>query len=176
MDTVLRNMNCEVTPPIVLVLHRTLGSGTALKNLLDRHLPRVVTEPDDKEPLKANTFYLAPAGYHLLVDKEGFHLSTDEPVCHSRPSIDVLFESAAHAFKDRALGVILTGASADGAEGAAQIVEQGGEVLVQDPETAENPALPKATIKRLEKQARVMSLVEIGRKIANGSASKRRLK
>ncbi len=90
--------------------------------------------------------YLAPANYHLLVGNTEFCLSTEAPVGFARPSIDVLFESASAAHGSKTLGVVLTGASADGAWGAAKIRERGGTVVVQDPETAECPVMPRAAI------------------------------
>lgn len=172
LEVVFEKLAGASFPPLVLVLHRADGSGSALKNLLDRRLPIEATEPNDKDPLEPNRFYVAPAGYHLLVDKDGFHLSVDAPVSHSRPSIDVLFESAAHAFKERALGVILTSGSADGAEGAAVLAEHGGLVLVQEPKTAENACLPKAALERLGSRARILTLEEIGAALAACEASK----
>jgi two-component system chemotaxis response regulator CheB len=103
-------------------------------------------EAEDKMPIAAGHVYLAPANYHLLVGKTEFSLSTEAPVMFARPSIDVLFESASAAFESKTLGVLLTGASAEGAQGAAKIRERGGTVLVQDPETAECPVMPRAAI------------------------------
>ncbi|MEA2436192.1 MAG: two-component system, chemotaxis family, protein-glutamate methylesterase/glutaminase, partial [Thermoleophilaceae bacterium] len=90
--------------------------------------------------------YNAPADYHLLVEPEGFALSTDEMVQHSRPSIDVLFDSAADVYADRLVGVILTGANADGAYGLRRVKRRGGVTIVQDPDTAEKRAMPEAAI------------------------------
>jgi two-component system chemotaxis response regulator CheB len=105
-----------------------------------------VREPADKEPIEPGAVYLAPADYHLLVEPDGFALSTDGPVQHSRPSIDVLFDTAADTYGDRLIGVILTGANADGAYGLSRIKRRGGTTIVQDPETAEKRAMPDAAI------------------------------
>ena len=132
--------------PVAIVLHRALDGDTTLQQLLHRHSNLPVLEAEDKMPLAAGHAYLAPANYHLLVGNMEFSLSTEAPVVFARPSIDVLFESASAAHGSKTLGVVLTGASADGAWGAAKIRERGGTVLVQDPETAECPVMPRAAI------------------------------
>ena len=104
-------------------------------------------EVEDKDEILPGKVYLAPADYHLLVEVGYFGLSTDLPVSYARPSIDVLFESAADAYGERLVtGVILTGANQDGAIGAAAIKAQGGIVLVQQPTTAESAVMPAAAI------------------------------
>jgi two-component system chemotaxis response regulator CheB len=132
--------------PLAIVLHRSADGDATLRHLLQRHSTLPVLEAEDKMPLAAGHVYLAPADYHLLVGSTEFSLSTEAPVGFARPSIDVLFESASAAHGSKALGVVLTGASADGAQGAAKIRERGGTVVVQDPETAECPVMPRAAI------------------------------
>lgn len=132
--------------PLAIVLHRAVDGDATLRQLLQGHSTLPVHEAEDKMPPAAGHAYLAPANYHLLVGKTEFSLSTEAPVAFARPSIDVLFESASAAFGSKTLGVLLTGASADGAWGAAKIRERGGTVLVQDPETAECPVMPRAAI------------------------------
>ena len=133
--------------PLAIVLHRAVESDDAtLRQLLQGHSTLPVLEAEDKMSIAAGHAYLAPANYHLLVGSTDFSLSTEAPVGFARPSIDVLFESASAAHGSRTLGVVLTGASADGAWGAAKIRERGGTVVVQDPETAECPIMPRATI------------------------------
>jgi two-component system chemotaxis response regulator CheB len=105
-----------------------------------------VIEASDKEPLAGGHVYLAPADYHLLVDDGCLALSVDARVYHARPSVDVLFESAAEAYRDGVLGVLLTGASADGTAGALRIKQRGGTMVAQDPRTAESPIMPGAAI------------------------------
>ena len=105
-----------------------------------------MTEAVDKDPLMAGCVYVAPADYHLLVEPGCVALSTEAPVNHSRPSIDVLFDAAAHVFGERVIGVVLTGSSADGAQGVASIKARGGVVIVQDPATAEARVMPAAAI------------------------------
>lgn len=121
-------------------------SDEALLTLLRSYCPLPIEEPEDKQPIEAGHIYLAPASYHLPVDGASFALTTDAPVCHARPSIDVLFESAAIAYCERLIGVVLTGASRDGAEGARSIKERDGLLVVQDPQTAENSVMPLAAL------------------------------
>jgi two-component system chemotaxis response regulator CheB len=105
-----------------------------------------VREAADKDALRAGTVYIAPPDYHLLVDPESVSLSTDEPVQFARPSIDVLFESAAESHRERCAGVVLTGANADGARGLRRIAELGGTTIVQDPEEAVRAEMPRAAL------------------------------
>lgn len=119
---------------------------TGLCEFLARSSRLPVTEPEDKEIMLPGRAYLAPRDYHLLVERGSFALSTDPPVGFARPSIDVLFESAADEYHERAIGVILTGANRDGARGLAKIKEQGGLALVEDPVTAECREMPDAAI------------------------------
>ena len=132
--------------PIVVAQHRHKASNEGLPAYFRRRTALKVVDADDKQWLKPAHVYLAPADYHLLVAKGELNLSVDEAVRFSRPSIDVLFESAADAYGNRLLGLVLTGSNADGARGAARIKSRGGTVVVQDPATAEAPAMPQATI------------------------------
>lgn len=145
---VLRVLPATLPVPIAIVQHRTASADGSLVSLLQQHTTLTVVEADDKMPMEAGTVYLAPADYHLLVEEPGLlALSTDAPVRSARPSIDVLFETAADAYGPALLGVLLTGASADGAAGLAAIKARGGRVLVQDPATAESRIMPDAGIK-----------------------------
>jgi two-component system chemotaxis response regulator CheB len=117
-----------------------------LTSLLQTHVERPVSEPDDKEAVELRRVYVAPTDYHLLVEDGRFALSTDARVRFARPSIDVLFESVADAYRERAIGVVLTGANEDGAAGLAAIKDAGGVAIVQDPGTAERRAMPDAAI------------------------------
>lgn len=129
----------------VIVQHRN-EAPSALAEILDRHTPMPVVEPDDKEELRPGHVYVAPPGYHLLVDRHHFSLDTEAPVRYSRPSVDVLFQSAAVAFGPRMAGIVLTGANDDGAAGLAKVAAAGGLALVQDPATAERPTMPAAAL------------------------------
>lgn len=132
--------------PIAVVQHRYRTSSEGLPSYFRRHAKLNVVDADDKQWIKPGNVYLAPANYHLLVEEGEFSLSVDEAVAYSRPSIDVLFESAADAYRDALIAVVLTGANADGSRGLARIKQNGGFVIVQDPETAEAPEMPLAAI------------------------------
>lgn len=148
--------------PIVVAQHRYRTSGEALPNFLRRHSKLSVVDANDKQWIKRGHVYLAPADYHLLVDRGGeLSLSIDAAVAYSRPSIDVLFESAADAYPGAVVGVVLTGANADGARGAQRIKERGGFVVVQDPQTAESAEMPQAAI-NATRVDRILPLNRIG--------------
>ncbi len=132
--------------PLVIVQHRNMQSGGALTTHLQKHCSVTVREPDDKDLILASQVYIAPAGYHLMVQKDSFSLSTDAPVCYATPSIDVLFESAADSFGAYTIGVLLSGANDDGVRGLRKIKAYGGHVVAQDPSTAECPTMPQAAI------------------------------
>jgi two-component system chemotaxis response regulator CheB len=132
--------------PIAIVQHRHKRSNEALPSLLRKSSKLCLVDVDDKLFIKPGCVYLAPADYHLLVEKGEFSLSVDDAVAFSRPSIDVMFESAADAYRDGVIGVVLTGSNSDGARGAARIKKRGGIVVVQDPKTAEAPEMPQAAI------------------------------
>ena len=143
---VLRGLPGDFPETIAVVLHRHRDSDDLLVNLLQHDSKLPVSEVVDKEAIAPGRVYLAPPDYHLLMEPDGFSLSTDDPVQFARPSIDVLFESAADTYGRGLVGVILTGANNDGAQGAARIQEKGGLVVVQDPATADGPAMPLAAI------------------------------
>lgn len=133
--------------PVVIVQHRRHDSPEGpLAALLKPNTKRRIVEPNDKDPMEAGHVYLAPAGYHCLVERTHLELSLDPPVRYARPSIDVLFESAAHAFGQGLTAVVMTGASDDGAQGALAVKRAGGVVLVQDPGTAESAVAPNAVL------------------------------
>jgi two-component system chemotaxis response regulator CheB len=134
--------------PMVLVQHRG-AQASELARLLGRHSTGAVTEADDKDEILPGRLYVAPPDYHLLVERGRFALSTEAKVRFSRPSIDVLFESAADSYGAAVIGVLLTGANDDGARGLAHIRARGGLVLVQDPATAARSDMPLAAIARL---------------------------
>jgi len=144
---VLRSLPPDLPVPIVMVQHRGTASDGALVDLLQKTTQLRVVEADDKVALEPGTLYVAPPDYHLLVEDRGsLALSTEAPVRSARPSIDVLFETAADAYGRTLVGVLLTGASADGAAGLARIKARGGRAIVQDPETAECATMPAAGI------------------------------
>jgi two-component system chemotaxis response regulator CheB len=135
--------------PVIIVVHVPANRASLLAELFAPKCALPVREAEDKLPLGESTIWFAPAGYHLLIERElTFALSLDAPVQYSRPSIDVLFESAADVFKERLLALVLTGANQDGACGAQIIHDAGGLVGVQDPATAIVSAMPQLTIER----------------------------
>ena len=134
---------------VALVIHVPPANDNLLVRVLEPRCALPLREACDKEPIEPGTVYVAPPGYHLMIEPERtFALSLDEPVHYSRPSLDVLFESAAHAYRERLLGIVLTGANADGAEGLRIVRELGGAGWVQDPSTAYAQAMPAAAIGR----------------------------
>lgn len=143
----LGDLSEEIEQPIVVAQHRgTQGLDGGLSDVLQHHSRRVIADAEDKTRLEANRVYLAPPDYHLLVEHGSLALSTDERVNYARPSIDVLFETAADAYGEAVIGVILTGANEDGAAGLARIKERGGVAIIQDPERSEKRAMPDAAI------------------------------
>lgn len=134
--------------PMVIVQHRGKDSEIGLCEFLSRGSALPVTEPEDKEPVLPAHVYLAPRDYHLMIEGKSFALSTESPVVFARPSIDVLFKSAADEYNERTIGVILTGANRDGARGLAEIKSRGGLTVVEEPASATCPEMPEAAIAR----------------------------
>ena len=134
--------------PMVVVLHLPEDRDSKLAEIFQHRLPIPVREAADKERIAPGTLYFAGPGYHLSVERDRtFSLSGEEPVHYSRPSIDVLMESAADAYGARLAGIVLTGANIDGAAGLAKIGEQGGFTVVQDPAEAQASTMPEAAIR-----------------------------
>lgn len=147
--------------PLALVPHRHPDSEVLLARILQDHSQLRVCEVEDKQPIEAGRVFLAPANYHMLIEHGHFSLSLEAPVRYSRPSIDVAFSSAADAYGHRSVGIVLTGANADGAEGLRRIADSGGMAVVQDPVSAEMPVMPEAALQRVP-TARVLPLERIG--------------
>jgi two-component system chemotaxis response regulator CheB len=146
LATLLSVLPRELGGTVVAVLHRGEGLGDELIRFLQSASVLPVREAEDKDDLRRGVVYVAPPGYHLLLEKGGLALSTEGPVSWARPSIDVLFESAADAWGERVIGVVLTGTNADGAQGLARIKRRGGLTVVQAPSEAECPGMPEAAI------------------------------
>jgi len=149
LQTLLCSLPASFPLPIVVVQHRGKVSDDGLSEFLGDFSCLPVNEPEDKQPILPGYVYLAPRDYHLLIQNCSFALSTDPPEAFARPSIDVLFESAADEFQERTIGVILTGANRDGVRGLAAIKSRGGLTIVENPETAVCGELPAAAIQRL---------------------------
>ncbi|HET9076101.1 MAG TPA: chemotaxis protein CheB [Acidimicrobiales bacterium] len=132
---------------LVVVQHRSAATPEgAMRAYLAERSPLAVVDCDDKEPIQPGRVHLAPPDYHLLVDDGLVTLSLDAPVAYSRPSVDVLFESAADSYGSEMVAVVLTGANTDGSRGVVKVHQAGGRVLVQDPAEAERPEMPAAAI------------------------------
>jgi len=160
LETILKELPASFALPLVVVQHRQAGSDDTLARLLGAVTSLPVAEAEDKALLEAGHVYVAPADYHLMIESTTFvgprtkigrpslALTVDAPVGFSRPSIDVLFQSAADAIGRRLIGIILTGANSDGAEGLMSIRDVGGMTIAQDPASSESPAMPRAAIAR----------------------------
>ena len=150
---------------VTLVQHRHKDSDHLLRTLLQERSTLRVFEVEDKMPLEHGHIYVAPPNYHTLIEPGYFSLSTDAPVRFSRPSIDVTFASAADSYAHRTVGIVLTGANDDGAEGLRRISDRGGMAIVQDPDTAESRPMPEAARKAVPR-ARVMTLEGVAQFLA----------
>ena len=148
VQTLLGGLPASFSCPLAIVQHRGPQIDGHLVDLLNRHSALPVVEPDDKAVLESGHVYLAPPGYHMIIEFGFLSLSLDAPVLFARPSIDVLLESAADSYGDAAVAVVLTGSNDDGASGAAAVKRAGGRVVVQDPTTARAPAGPLAVLAR----------------------------
>lgn len=152
--------------PVIIAQHVHPEQGGGLVELLSTQYNLKFSEPDDKDPVRPGVVYLTPPNYHLLVNPdETFSLSVDEKVNYSRPSIDVLFESAAHVWGIHLAGILLTGASSDGANGINEINAHGGLTIAQDPATALHPIMPQSAIDTGAVD-QVMAVDEIGQFLA----------
>ncbi len=146
LKTVLADLPKDFPLPVVVVQHRSFEDSELFGPLLAQHVQLPVVEVEDKLEIKEGQILVAPSNYHILIEDTHLALSADAPVLRARPSIDVLFESAAESFGEDVLGVLLTGMSHDGVAGLKRIGECGGYTIVQDPLTAEGRIMPEAAI------------------------------
>ena len=161
LSLILPALPADFPLPVLIVVHVPADRDNILAPLFAPRCQMAVREAEDKEPALPGTIYFAPPDYHLLIEADGsLSLSTDEPVLYSRPSIDVLFESAADALGGALVGLILTGASADGAQGLQAVCAAGGIALIEEPETAYADTMPLAAIAACP-AARVLTLEAI---------------
>lgn len=161
---VLPKISPDLPFPIVLILHRQSSPYSQLTALLSGHCPLRVTEAEEKEQLKMGVVYLAPADYHLLIEKDGtFSLDYSEKVNFSRPSIDVTFQSAAEVYNQRLVGLLLSGSSGDGVAGLQAIKKNGGTVMIQEPTTADFSYMPEqaARLVDLDLKLKIEEMPEI---------------
>lgn len=147
--------------PVAIVQHRHRDSDAMLARFLQDLTDLRVCEVEDKQPFEPQRVFVAPANYHMLIERDHFSLSLDAPVRYSRPSIDVALMSAADAYAHRAVGVILTGANADGSAGLRRVADRGGMAVVQDPDESESATMPRAALQAVP-TARVLGVARIG--------------
>jgi two-component system, chemotaxis family, protein-glutamate methylesterase/glutaminase len=158
---ILKPLPATFRLPIMIVLHLPHDRDSKLAEVFGHHVAMPVQQARDKEWIKPGIIYIAGSGYHLSVEKNfSFSLSTEDPECFARPSIDILMQSAADAYGKELAGVVLTGANHDGAAGLASIKSAGGLCIVQDPSEAEVPVMPRAAM-NLCKPDFVLTLNEI---------------
>lgn len=150
--------------PVAVVQHRSKHADNLLASLLQDVSPMTVVDVEDKEPLQPGHVYIAPANYHMLVERGHLSLTTDAVVRFSRPSIDVTFVSAGDAYLEKTLGVVLTGANDDGSRGLRHIVNRGGRAIVQDPDSAESRAMPAAAVAAVP-EAEILHLEKIPQRL-----------
>jgi two-component system chemotaxis response regulator CheB len=143
----LRQLTTRFTPAVAIVIHLPPEGPNVLHEILAGPNTPPMQVAEDKEPIQAGTIYFAPPDYHLLVEAgRTFALSQDDRVHYSRPAVDVLFETAAEAYGDRLMGIVLSGANTDGAAGLRAVAAAGGMTVVQALETAEMIAMPAAAL------------------------------
>jgi two-component system chemotaxis response regulator CheB len=147
LSLILETLPADFRLPFIVIQHRAKDEKALLQEVLQQKCRIQVKEADEKEPVTGGIIYLGPAGYHLLIEKNrSFSLSCDPPVHFSRPSIDVLFETAAEVYGSSLTGIILTGANEDGAAGIQAIRRRGGITIAQNPAAAQFPVMPRAAI------------------------------
>jgi two-component system chemotaxis response regulator CheB len=147
LTSLLENIPPGYGIPLIIVQHRAKDSRDLFEDILQGRCNIPVKQADEKEMIRKGIAYTAPPDYHLLVEMDKtFSLSADAPVKFSRPSIDVLFDSAALAYRDKLVGIILTGANDDGADGITSIRRNGGLTIAQDPLEAQFTPMPQASI------------------------------
>jgi len=148
LQIMFKQIDKKFALPIIVVQHLYPESNDFLAQNLNLICPLPVKEASEKEMIRPGEVFISPANYHLLIeDDHTFSLNIDPKVNYCRPSIDVLFESAAQVYSNQLIGVLLTGANNDGAKGLKRIKEMGGITITQDPESAEIPAMPLSAIK-----------------------------
>ncbi len=145
--TLLPELSKKVSIPIVVVIHTCEQEDNLLAEIFSKKCNARVVVAEERITMDEKTIYFSPSGYHLLVDETGmFSYSSEQRVSYSKPSIDVLFESAAIAFDEKVIAIILTGANEDGAYGIKKIHEAGGVAIAQNPKTAQVATMPQAAI------------------------------
>ena len=161
LSEILPALRRDARVSVFVVLHQPRERSSLLLDIFRPKCALPVSEPDDKEAVQRGRIYFAPADYHLMIEAgPNMALSIDSLVNYSRPSIDILFETAAEVYGRRLLAIVLSGGNEDGAQGAAVVKDAGGMVIVQDPETAKVSAMPKFALDRVDVDL-VLSLPQI---------------
>lgn len=143
----VQSFSPDLNKTVIIVMHRKRNYYSGLIKLFSEHSKLMLWEVCDKDVIKKNFIYVAPANYHTLIEKDGhFGLDVSDQVWFSKPSIDVTFESASDVFKDKCTAILLSGANQDGAEGLLKLRNSGALTITQDPDNAEMPEMPKAAI------------------------------
>ncbi len=162
LSTVFSSFPQDFPLPVLVVQHMHPHLKSQLAHILQKKTALKTQEAEEKESIKSGIIYIAPPNYHLLVELDrSLSLSTDGRVNYARPAVNVLFESAADAYQDRLIGLILTGANNDGATGLRRIKQAGGYTIVQEPHTAESSSMPEAACAATEVDI-ILPLEEIG--------------
>jgi two-component system chemotaxis response regulator CheB len=161
LGKLLTKLPKKFSMPIFIVQHISSSSDNYMAKYLDKRSKLTIKEADEKEIIKGGVVYIAPPNYHLLIEEDNtLSLSTEKKKNYSRPSIDILFESALFVYGSNLIGVVLTGANNDGAYGLQKIKKMGGYCIVQNPAEAESTAMPLAAIEKAEPQ-KVLKLADI---------------
>ncbi|HIE01047.1 MAG TPA: chemotaxis protein CheB [Thiotrichaceae bacterium] len=162
LSAILAALPSDFPLPIIIVQHLHPHSDSYLAKILGSKCGLRVKQADEKEAITDSVVYLAPPNYHLLIEEDrSFSLSIEGPVNFARPAVDVLFETAIYAYRDKLIGIILTGANHDGSQGLKKIKQIGGYVIVQDPKTAEADAMPQSAI-AATKVDKILPIEQIG--------------
>lgn len=165
LQRILEGLGKDFPLPIAIVHHLPATATVDFKLAFGRFTGLVIRDIEDKTPIQPRSIYFAPPGYHLLIEKDGvFSLSVEDPVHHSRPSIDVLFSSAARSLGPRAIGILLTGANDDGADGLREIQDHGGYTIAENPDSAEFNTMPASAL-RIMRPNEVLDLNRISQRL-----------
>ncbi len=145
--SIVKNLTPHLNKVVIIVIHRKRNFMSDIEKLFSDQSILPFKEISDKDKINKNSIYIAPANYHTLIEKDDvFSLDVSEPVWYSRPSIDVTFESAADAYRDRCTAILLSGANQDGAKGLLKLKSAGALTIAQDPDDAEMPEMPATAI------------------------------
>lgn len=161
INRLLKNLEASFKLPVMIVQHTSPDSDNYFVMYIQEKTCLVVKEVTSGDNISDGTVYVAPPNYHILVEKDKrLTLSTEEKINYSRPSIDILFETAAEVYYENLIGIILTGASSDGSLGLKKIKQLGGYCIVQNPKNAEHKLMPESAI-RIANPDKILDIEEI---------------